>query len=85
MSDWNRQCDESIRREKKEAEARYGIRIGQTEIYCARCGKSWGFNHTCQDMRFQRLQEAKKGRTPIPGRFRGDLFPWLSVGAISSI
>jgi hypothetical protein len=69
MSEWNIKVEESIRREKKEVEARYGIRMGQTEIYCARCGKSWGFGgHTCQDMRFQRLQEAKKVRTPIGRR-----------------
>ena len=68
MSEWNRQVEESIRQQKKKAEARSGIRFGVTEIYCARCGKSWGFNHTCQDVRFQRLQEAKKVRTPIGRR-----------------
>jgi hypothetical protein len=60
MSTWNRKVEESIRAEKKEAEARYGSRIGRTEIYCARCGKSWGFNHTCQDIRFKALREAQK-------------------------
>lgn len=50
MSDWNRKVEESIRREKREAELRYGIKIGQTEIYCARCGKKWDFtgNNGCK-------------------------------------
>jgi hypothetical protein len=39
---WNWLCEESIRKEKKEIEKKYGIRIGHTEIYCAECGKSWG-------------------------------------------
>jgi hypothetical protein len=66
---WNERCLESIKKEKKEIEQRYGIRIGQTEIYCSGCGKSWGYGkHTCQDIRFEALKEGKKGRTPIPGR-----------------
>jgi len=66
---WDERCLKSIEKEKKEIEARYGIRIGQTEVYCVRCGKPWGFGkHTCQDIRFQRLNEAKKIRTPIPDR-----------------
>ena len=69
MDKWNNRCDQSIRKEKMEAEARYGIRFGQTEVYCVRCGNSWGYGkHTCQDMRLKRLNEAQKGRTPIPGR-----------------
>jgi hypothetical protein len=52
----------SIQREKQEIEARYGIRIGQTDIKCFKCGRPWGYGrHTCQDMRFQRLKEVKKG------------------------
>lgn len=64
---WNSRCLESIRKEKMEVEARYGIRTKQTEIYCSRCGKSWGFGrHTCQDVRLKSLNEVKKIRTPIP-------------------
>jgi hypothetical protein len=60
---WSSRCAESIRREKLEAEKKYGIRIGQTEIYCARCGKPWGFgNHTCMDLRLEKLREEKKKR-----------------------
>jgi hypothetical protein len=69
---WNDRSREAIRKEKEEIEARYGIRFGQTEIYCARCGKSWGLgNHTCQDVRLKRLNEAKSIRTPIPDRVDG--------------
>jgi hypothetical protein len=61
MADWNKRCAESIRKEKTLVEAKYGIRIGQTEIYCARCGKPWGFGgHVCQGVRFQKLNAAKK-------------------------
>jgi hypothetical protein len=60
---WSSRCAESIRREKLEAEKKYGIKIGQTDIYCARCGKSWGFgNHTCMDLRLEKLREEKKKR-----------------------
>ena len=72
---WNERCLESIKKEKKEIESRYGIRIGQTEVYCFRCGKSWGYGkHSCQDVRLEQLQakkEAKKERTPNPGRVYG--------------
>ena len=58
---WSARCANFIKGERREVEKRYGIRFGQTEIYCARCGKSWGLgNHTCQDVRLQRLNEAKK-------------------------
>ena len=64
---WNFRCKESIRRERAEVEAKYNIRIGQTEIKCGLCGKPWGYGkHTCQNIRFQQLKEAKKVRTPIP-------------------
>lgn len=69
---WNDRCREAIRRERQEVETRHGIRIGQTEIYCSRCGRSWGYGkHTCQDIRFEALKEAKKGRYPIPDRVYG--------------
>jgi hypothetical protein len=64
---WSERCLTSIRKEKADTENRYGIRIGQTEIYCARCGKSWGYgNHTCQDVRLSKLKEAKKGASKAP-------------------
>ena len=45
---WNARSAESIRKEKAEAEKRYGIRIGQTELYCAKCGRRWDFGgHKC--------------------------------------
>ncbi len=57
---WNDRCRDSIQKEKKEIEDRCRIRIGQTEIYCVRCGKPWGYgNHTCADIRLQKLNEAK--------------------------
>jgi hypothetical protein len=60
---WSSRCAESIKREKREVEKKYGIRIGQTEIYCARCGESWGFgNHICMDLRLEKLREEKKKR-----------------------
>ncbi len=58
---WNDRCREAIRKEKLEAEARCGIRFGQTDIYCVKCGKPWGYGrHTCQDIRFEQLQRRKK-------------------------
>ncbi len=45
---WDSCCRDSIRKEKMEVEKRYEIRIGQTDIYCTKCSKPWGFgNHTC--------------------------------------
>jgi hypothetical protein len=35
----------SLARDKTKAEERYGIKIGQTSIICAVCGKPWGFGH----------------------------------------
>ncbi len=72
MWEWNVRCQQAVDKEKREAGVRYGIRFGQTEIYCARCGNSWGFGkHICRDVRLQRLQEAKKVRPPIPERVDG--------------
>lgn len=66
-TDWNSACLNSIRRQKAEIAKRYNIRFGQTEIYCSRCARSWGFgHHVCQDVRLKKLSEAQKSlkRTP---------------------
>lgn len=66
MSEWNRICEASIRKQKKEAEARYGIRIGQTEIYCVKCGRPCiPGQHKCQDTRLRELHEAKKENVQV--------------------
>jgi len=60
---WASRCAESTNREKREIEKKYGIRIGQTDIYCARCNKPWGFgSHTCIDLRFEKIREEKRKR-----------------------
>ena len=41
--DWNARVSTSIKIEKRKIEKRHGIRIGQTEIRCAICGKPWPF------------------------------------------
>jgi hypothetical protein len=61
---WSDCCKASIARERTEVEARYGIKIGQTGIRCATCGRPWGFGgHICPDMRFKQLQEKENGKT----------------------
>jgi len=40
-SSWFTRCSGSIRKQKVEVEKRYGIRFGQTDVYCAKCGKRW--------------------------------------------
>jgi len=40
---WNQRVVDSLAREKKAVEARYGIRMGQSEISCATCGRQWDF------------------------------------------
>jgi hypothetical protein len=61
MSEWNKRCEASIKKEKAEAEARYGIKFGQTEIYCANCGRPCTpGSHTCGNVRVKRWREAKK-------------------------
>lgn len=58
---WNQHCLKSIQRERAEVEKRYGIKIGQTDIYCAKCGRPWGFGgHVCQDTRLKELQLKKR-------------------------
>lgn len=45
---WNQRMISSIARDRAEIEKRYGVRIGQTSITCARCGRPWGFGgHSC--------------------------------------
>lgn len=47
-STWNDRVSRSLARDRTEVEVRYSIRIGQTEIYCARCGKLCvPGHHTC--------------------------------------
>lgn len=58
---WNERCSEFIRKDKKETEKKYNIRFGQTEIYCARCGKScWPGTHVCWDIQLEKLREARR-------------------------
>jgi hypothetical protein len=49
---WNKRVEASIRREKAEAEKKYGIKIGQTEIYCSVCGRQWDLTgkHGCKGL-----------------------------------
>ena len=63
QTDWNRRVEDSIRKEKAEVEARYGIRIGQTQIRCAKCGSPWGFgNHLCRGGQMSFLQGFKASK-----------------------
>jgi len=58
---WNVRCEKSCQAEKKEIERKYNIRIGQTEIHCADCGRScWPGRHSCQNIRLRELNEGKK-------------------------
>ena len=59
MGNWNSACLDSIRKEKAEIAKRYGIRFGQTEIYCVRCGRPVAnpLNHTCSDLQLKVLRE----------------------------
>lgn len=62
-TDWNRRVKESIKREKAEVEARYGIRIDQTQIHCAKCGSPWGFgNHLCRGGQMSLLKGFKASK-----------------------
>lgn len=82
-TDWNRRVQDSIRKEKPEVETRYGIRIGKTQIHCAKCGCPWGFgNHTCQDVRFKQLQEKEKEKEEILKNHKESLLDRLQkIGA----
>ncbi len=61
MKSWNERCVESIRREKKEIVKKYNIRIRQTDIYCARCGKPCvPGHHTCRDIEVHEIKKMKE-------------------------
>jgi len=61
MANWNPICLDSIRKEKAEIAKRYDIRLGQTEFYCARCGRpSTPGSHACGDVRLKRWRDAKR-------------------------
>ena len=63
MSDWNKKVEESIKREKAEVEKRDRIRIGQTQIHCAKCGSPWGFgNHLCRGGQMSLLEGFKASK-----------------------
>jgi hypothetical protein len=52
--------------EKKKKKLRLGMVLDLGKL------KFWGLgNHTCQDVRLKRLNEAKNIRTPIPDRIDG--------------
>lgn len=70
---WSRRCEESIRKEKREVEKRYGIRIGQTEIYCARCGKVWP--HGCAHSPRENIEYNR----PMIGKSNDDYRKELSI------
>jgi|GEM_PF-1512537 hypothetical protein len=80
---WSSWCEASIRKEKIEVEKKYGIRFGRTEIYCARCGRPWGFGrHTCRDIVFNQLQEEKsKNREVLESQKESLLGRMQNVGA----
>ena len=42
---WNARCQESIKKQRKETEQKYGIQIDQTNIYCLRCRKPWDYGN----------------------------------------
>lgn len=66
-TNWNTRCIESIREQKREIAKKYNIRFGQTDIYCAKCGKPWGYGkHTCQDIRFEQLKAKKDVKRDVP-------------------
>lgn len=71
---WNERMKATLVRERIEGEKRYGVKIGQTDIKCARCGKPWGFGgHVCQDIRFEMLREAKKAISTVSKRPKMDV------------
>ena len=58
---WNERCLKSISKQKKEVQKRYGITIGMTTIYCAKCGENWGYgDHVCRKKGLGRVHKAKK-------------------------
>jgi len=62
-SSWNSRCIEAIQKGKAEVAKKYNIKFGRTEIYCASCGKPWGFGrHTCQEVRLKELHQTNKAK-----------------------
>jgi hypothetical protein len=59
-SNWNERCLKSIGEQRIGVESRYGIRIGQTEIYCTGCRKSWSTFHVCKEMSPERQAEVER-------------------------
>ncbi len=60
MEDWETRLEKSSREQRKEAEKKYGIKIGQTNIYCVRCGKScWPGQHVCWDLALKKSRDEK--------------------------
>ncbi len=58
---WSQLCLASIRKEGAETKNRYGIKIGQTDVYCTKCGRPCTpGQHTCKDQRLRMLHEAEK-------------------------
>jgi hypothetical protein len=57
---WNERIVKTLKLEKAEAAKKYNIVFGQTEIYCARCKRPWGFGkHICSDIILKQLREEK--------------------------
>jgi hypothetical protein len=60
---WNERCDASCREQRREAEEKYGIRMEQTTITCARCGRScWPGQHRCLDIALEEARSKKADR-----------------------
>jgi hypothetical protein len=57
---WNERCAASLKKERAEIEAKYNIRIGQTDIHCATCGKAWSTFHDCSGMDPERRNEVER-------------------------
>ena len=60
MAEWNRRVEASLRKERVEIEARYGIRVGMTSISSARCNRPWEFGegHSCHEDRLRKLKKS---------------------------
>ncbi len=61
MTSWNARSLQSIREQRKEFEKRYGIRLGHTEIYCAKCHESCWPNHICGESKGVRSKQLFRG------------------------
>ena len=53
---WDSLCTDSIEKEKREIALRYGIRFGQSEIYCISCGRrvANSLEYPCCDIEFEK-------------------------------